>query len=113
MKITESELKEIIRETIEEGLLGKAKDFYRGFSIDDKEPTNYKEVFARCGYEIKDERPDNGGTLIYAAKKTGAFGAFNGDEPNDVVYGLKTVGVRAKFLGNKEDKQYLYVFKIF
>lgn len=105
--ISEARLAEIINEVLEESIFG---DFYRGFKIDDKEPTTYQEVFSRCGYEIKKEQRENNGLLVYATKKTGAFGAFNGDEPEDVVSALRRVGVRAKALKPSENAQYIFPF---
>jgi hypothetical protein len=115
MKITEQQLRNIITKTINEALEefeNPVNTLARGFSIDDDEPTTYEEVFARCGYEIEDEEPDNGGTIVYATRKTGAFGSFNGDDEDDVVYAMKRIGIRAKFLGNPRGKQYIFVFKI-
>lgn len=112
MKLTEQQLRNIISETIKENIFG---DFYRGFPISKEEPTDYKGVFARCGYEIKEEVPSKkgDGTLLAAVKKTGAFGAFNGDTPEDVVSALSTLGIKAKFLGNPKGKEYVFGFKIF
>lgn len=111
MKLTEEQLKDIISETLKEGFFG---DLYRGFHINDEEPTEYKGVLARCGYEIKGEQPSKkgDGTLVCTTKKTGAFGAFNGDEPDEVVSALARLGIKAQYLGSPKAKQYLFVFKI-
>lgn len=128
MKLTEAQLRDIVRQTIAESLsefknpfktLARGfkfenpfKTLARGFKIDDAEPTTYKEVFARCGYEVRDERQDNGGTLVYTVRKLGGAGEFYGDEPNEVVEALKRHGIRSKFIGNHKDAQYYFVFKI-
>ena len=111
MKLTEQQLRKIIKETIEESL-GSA---YRGFSIDKNEPTDYKGVFARCGYKIIGEYPSKkgDGTLVAATQKTGAFGGFHGDEAGDVVSALQRLGIRSKFLGHPKGKEYIFAFKIF
>jgi hypothetical protein len=111
MKLTEQQLRDIISETIKESFFG---DLYRGFHIDKEEPTDYKGVFARCGYEIGSEQPSKkgDGTLIGAVRKTGAFGAFNGDSPEEVVAALQRLGIKAKYLGQPKDKQYIFAFKI-
>ena len=112
MKLTEKRLKDIISETLKENFFG---DLYRGFHIDDEEPTDYKGVFARCGYKIEEEVPSKkgDGILLATTKKTGMHGAFNGDEPDEVVSALSYLGIRAKFLGNPRGKTYIFVFKIF
>ena len=111
MKLTEQQLRDIIKETIEENFFD---NIYRGFSISKEEPTNYQEVFARCGYEIRQEQPSKkgDGTLLGAVRKTGAFGEFHGDSPEDVVSALSRLGIKAKYLGQPKDKQYIFAFKI-
>jgi hypothetical protein len=112
MKLTEQQLRDIIKETIQESLFGNLR---RGFSIDKKEPTDYKGVFARCGYNIVDEYPSKkgDGTLVAATQKAGAFGEFFGDEANDVVSALQRLGIKSKFLGHPEGEDYIFAFKIF
>lgn len=115
MKLTETQLRNIVRQTIAESLSefeNPFKTLARGFKIDDAEPTTYQEVFARCGYEVRGERQDNGGTLVYTVRKLGGAGAFNGDEPNEVVEALQRLGIRSKFMGNPKAAQYYFVFKI-
>jgi len=112
--IKESELRKVVEESVRDFLNGasqKFNDFTRGFSIDDEEPTDYKGVFARCGYEIRKEGTSNNGiTVVYAVRKTGAAGAFYGDEPEEVVEALNRVtGKSAKFCGQLE--KYPYIFK--
>ena len=114
-KLTESQLRNIVKNVIKESLSefeNPFKTFERGFRINDAEPTTYTEVFARCGYDVRDERPDNGGKLIYAVQKLGGAGAFYGDEPEEVVEALQRIGFRAKFMGNPKNAQYYFVFKI-
>ena len=114
-KLTESQLRSIVREAIVETLSefeNPFKTLERGFKINDAEPTTYPEVFARCGYEIRDEKQDNGGKLVYTVRKLGGAGAFYGDEPNEVVEALQRIGFRAKFMGNLKNAQHYFVFKL-
>ena len=105
MKLTEQQLRDVIKEVIEENFFD---NMYRGFPIKKEEPTNYQEVFARCGYKIVKES----GNRIYATQMMGAFGAFNGDSPKEVPSALARIGVNAKFLGCPKGKQYIFVFEI-
>ena len=109
MRLTEEQLRNIISETIKESLFN---NLYRGFSISKDEPTDYKGVFARCGYDIKKESPKDGSLIVYATQKAGAFGGFHGDEPNDVVSALKRLGISAKFLGSPKNAQYIFAFRL-
>lgn len=111
IRITESQLKNMVKDVLRE-FENPLKTLYRGFPIRDEEPTDYKGVFERCGYEIKFERDNGGKHIVYAVRMTGAFGGFNGDSPKEVPDALSRIGIRASFLGNVKSKPYLFAFEI-
>ena len=111
VKLTESQLKGIVKQVLRE-FENPFKTLERGFSINDEEPTDYKGVFARCGYKIRTERDNAGKHIVYASQMRGGGNAFNGDEPNEVVEALSRLGLRATFLGNVKTMPYLFAFQI-
>ena len=111
--LTENQFKNFIARTYNNVTRG-ADDYLRGFKINDEEPTDYKGVFARCGYEIAKEATSSDGiTVVLAKQMTGPGLEFNGDQPNEVVDALeRALGKGAKFCGQLKKAPWIFKFVV-
>lgn len=116
--LSETKLRNIIKETISETLIneGFMEKFYDGFEKSGKTPTTPEEAFSEHGWRIVKSQPkkrSNG--MIYAVKRqTGAFGAFNGTDAQEMANVLTQTlngnGV-AVYLGEHPKYPYISIFR--
>ena len=112
-KINENVIHNIVSEVLKESLGG----FYRGYEIQNGQPQNVEDVFKGDGWVIKGTKQLKDGSTAYAVSRaTGAFGAFNGVEAQDMVEELNIVlqkeGKHAEYKGPGKVHKYIEIFII-
>lgn len=115
--ISESELMDILRESLFDTITKKLDDFQRGYKIPEGNPKSLEDVFRGNGWEIK--ATSNGKTpnsTMYAVyRKTGQNGVFNGLQPEELTVDLNVFlqgKGKAIYVGKHPKYPYIEVFKI-
>lgn len=129
IRLTESDLNNIINETVsqllKEGFLDNMKSgfdnaknalsrFADGYEVKEGNPQSIEDVFEGDGWKIIAAVPKQSSTFYLVSRQTGAFGAFNGIDVNGMVEELNTFlgGNYAKYIGKHPEKKYIEVFRI-
>lgn len=129
IRMSQDELTEMIKTTVNkmlsEGLLDNMRSgfenvgknmsrFANGFNYKEGSPTSIEDLFEGDGWEIVSVVPKNGSTFYFVKRMTGSFGAFNGQEVNEMVEELNIFlkGNKAKYIGKYKDKPYMEIFRI-
>lgn len=129
IRMSQDELTEMIKTTVNkmlsEGLLDNIRSgfenvgknmsrFVNGFNYKEGSPTSIEDLFEGDGWKIVSAVPKNGSTFYFVKRMTGSFGAFNGQEVNEMVEELNIFlkGNKAKYIGKYKDKPYIEIFRI-